>query len=133
LDKSALLRNSVAAIDDFLDHRWRNLKLRFGWDGVPHIQPYIGFANDEFAWFHGRVLSNPPKEMPSEDDNWWDNLLQMYRRFESDEMPGVEIEIEFAGKQHRVVTDYEGYFHLETANTPMCAAASLGSKLPHES
>jgi len=111
-------RHSISAIDDFLDYRWRSLERRFGWDGAPHVQPYIGYANDDFAWMHGRVLSNPPKETPSEDDNWWDNLLQMYRRFESDEMPGVEVEIDFAGKQHRVVTDKEGYFHLETANTP---------------
>lgn len=117
-DYSEWFRHSISSIDDFIDVRWRTLKQRMDWDGIPHIQPYIGFANDDLAWFHGRVLTNPPKDLPSEDDTWWDNLLQTYRRFESDEVAGVDIEIDFAGKRHRVTTDNEGYFHLETANTP---------------
>ncbi len=111
-------RHSISSIDDFLDVRWRAMKQRMGWDGVPRIQPYIGFANDDLAWFHGRVLTNPPRDLPSEDDSWWDNLLQTYQRFASDEVVGVDVDIDFAGKRHRVTTDHEGYFHLETANTP---------------
>ncbi len=112
------LRHSLSSIDDFFDVRWRGMKQRMGWDGIPRIQPYIGFANDDLAWFHGRVLTSPPKDLPDEDDNWWDNLLQTYQRFASDEVVGVEVEIDFAGQRHRVTTDDEGYFHLETANTP---------------
>lgn len=112
------LQTSIASVDDLIDVRFRQLKKRFGWDGLPRIQPYIGFANNDLAWFHGRVLTNPPQELPSEDDNWWDNVLQMYQRFASEEVVGVQVEIDFAGKKHLVVTDYEGYFHLETANTP---------------
>lgn len=93
------------------------MKRRFGWEGTPAIQPYVGFANDDLAWFHGRVLTNPPHDLPSEDDGWWENLANMYQRFESDEVPGVSVEIDFAGKRHVVVTDDEGYFHLETGNT----------------
>ncbi|MGV3484351.1 MAG: App1 family protein [Planctomycetaceae bacterium] len=110
------LLQSISSLDDLVDLRWRRLKQRMGWDGVPRIQPYIGFANEHFAWVHGRVLSNPPRDLPDEDDRWWDNLLQMYQRFESDEVVGVTVEIEFAGARHRVVTDSEGYFHLETPN-----------------
>jgi phosphatidate phosphatase APP1 len=117
-DYSEWFRSSISSIDDFIDVRWRTLKQKMGWDGVPRIQPYIGFANDDLAWFHGRVLTNPPKDLPSVDDTWWDNLLQTYHRFESDEVAGVDVEIDFAGKRHRVTTDHEGYFHLETANTP---------------
>jgi len=113
-----MIRSLVDSADDFLDARFRNLKRRFGWEGTPSIQPYVGYANDQFAWMHGRVLTNPPKDLPSVDDDWWDNLVNTYQRFESDEVPGVEIEIDFAGKQHRVVTDEEGYFHLETSNSP---------------
>lgn len=111
-----LVRNSISAVDDFIDIRWRQLKKRFGWEGIPTIQPYVGFANDDLAWFHGRVLTNPPQDRPSISDRWWENLANMYQRFESDEVPGVKIEIDFAGKRHVVVTDDEGYFHLETSN-----------------
>ncbi len=115
---NSLIRNSISAVDDFIDIRWRKMKKRFGWEGTPTIQPYVGFANDDLAWFHGRVLTNPPKELPSERDGWWENLANMYQRIESDEVPGVSVEIDFGGKRHVVVTDDEGYFHLETKNTP---------------
>ena len=117
-DYGAWFRHSISSIDDFFDVRWRVMKQRMGWDGIPRIQPYIGFANDDLAWFHGRVLTNPPQDLPGEDDSWWDNLLQTYQRFASDEVVGVDVDIDFAGQRHRVTTDDEGYFHLETANTP---------------
>ena len=115
---SDIIRSLIDSADDFVDARFRNLRRRMGWEGTPSIQPYVGYANNDFAWMHGRVLTNPPKDLPSVDDNWWDNLLNTYQRLESDEVAGVEVEIDFAGKQHRVVTDEEGYFHLETSNSP---------------
>ena len=36
----------------------------------------------------------------------------MYRRFESDEIPGATLSVRFDGKSHLVVTDKEGYFVL---------------------
>jgi len=117
-DYKKIIRTLVDSADDFVDARWRGLRRRMGWNGTPSIQPYVGYANESFAWMHGRVLTNPPQDLPSEDDNWWDNLSNMYQRIESDEVPGVEIEIEFAGNKHVVVTDEEGYFHLETERVP---------------
>lgn len=113
-----LIRRSASAVDDFIDIRWRKIKKRFGWEGTPTIQPYVGFANDRYAWFHGRVLANPPNDLPELDDQWWDNLFNIYQRFESDEVPDVKVEIDFAGQRHIAVTDAEGYFHLETESTP---------------
>ena len=115
-DSASLIRSLIDTADDFVDARWRYLKRRFGWEGTPSIQPYVGYANDDFVWMHGRVLTNPATRSPGEDDSWWDNLLETYRRMESDEVPGVEVEIEFDGKKHLVTTDEEGYFHLQTNN-----------------
>lgn len=117
-DIAIMLSDSIAAVEDVVDNRWRRLKQRFGWDGQPKIQPYTGYANEDYAWFHGRVLTNPPTTDPADDDSWWDNLLQTYTRLESDEVPGVDVEIEFAGSKHVVTTDEEGYFHLEAAFHP---------------
>lgn len=114
----SIVRQLADSVDDFVDARWRTIRKKFGVQGVPAIQPYVGYANDQFAWMHGRVLTNPPKDLPSVDDNWWDNLSNMYQRFESDEVPWVKVEIDFAGNTHQVVTDEEGYFHLETSDVP---------------
>lgn len=117
-DVKSSMASSIDAIDDFVDARWRHLRKRWGNPGVPSIQAYHGFANDRFAWFHGRVLTNPPNELPSETDSWWDNLRNTYERIESDEVPGVEIEIEFGDNVYRTFTDEEGYYHIETPHLP---------------
>lgn len=109
------LMRSVASVEEVVDVRWRRLKDRLGWDGVPRIVPYTGYANQTHAWFHGRVLSNPPRGVPADDDGWWDNLAAMYRRLESDEVPGVDVAIDFAGGRHVVTSDEEGYFRLQAA------------------
>jgi phosphatidate phosphatase APP1 len=127
---SKLLRQSIDNVDDYIDARWRWLRKKFGTEGVPQIVPYIGFANDERAWLHGRVLTNPPLDLPSADDNWWDNLQQTYRRLESDEVVGAEIEIDFNGQTHSVTTDEEGYFHLESAWIPQPSSTTSWLQVP---
>ncbi|QEG22631.1 App1 family protein [Mariniblastus fucicola] len=122
---SSALNRVIDNVDDFIDARWRWVRKRLGWEGVPAIQPYVGYANDDRVWFHGRVLTNVPRNTPSIEDGWFENVVAMYQRLESDEVVGVTVEIDFAGKRHRVVTDEEGYFHLETSNTP-----DLRGKLP---
>lgn len=107
------LQHVANSIDDFVDVRWNHIKSRMGWTGQPVIQPYIGYANRETGWIHGRILTNPPSDMPGDDDDWWDNLLSMYRRFASDEVPGVTVEAEVAGNGVSCVSDKEGYFFHE--------------------
>ena len=92
-DLNGWLTKTASSIDDFIDIRWQYLKKRFGWDGIPRVQPYIGYANETRMWLHGRVLRNPPADMPEEDDRWWDNLANTYQRFASNEVPGCDVEI----------------------------------------
>lgn len=109
------LAQTVASVEDVVQTRLRRLRRRLGDSTKPTIVPYTGYANVSRAWFHGRVLTNPPRDVPDEDDGWWKNLAAMYRRLESDEVPGAAVEIDFGGTTHTVVTDAEGYFHLEAA------------------
>ena len=112
-EAAAFLKETLVSVEDVIDARWRRMKRRMGWDGVPRIVPYTGYANETRAWFHGRVLTNPPPAPPQEDDGWWTNLAAMWQRIESDEVPGAEVAVDFAGRRHVVTTDKEGYFHLE--------------------
>lgn len=110
---AGLVTGAASSIDDFVDIRRRSLKERFGWDGVPKIQPYISYANHEAVRLHGRVLTNPPTDLPGENDTWWQNLANTYRRFASDEVPDCEVEIRLGDIVHRTVTDAEGYYFIE--------------------
>ena len=111
------LMRSVASFDDLIDIRWRSLKNRLGLTGVPQIQAYIAYSNDTTAWLHGRVLTNPPAELPADEDRWRENVVNTYRRFASDEVAGVEVEIILGQENHIVTSDHEGYFHLQAEHS----------------
>ena len=128
-DLSKLITRAASQVDDFIDIRWRRLKGRLGWEGVPQIQPYIGYGNRERVWLHGRVLTNPPPAAPGEDDQWWENIAKTYRRFASDEVPDCPIEVSLGEHVQRSQTDAEGYFHFEIPLPAETAQGTWGNAL----
>jgi phosphatidate phosphatase APP1 len=64
------------------------------------------------------VLAEPLKGGPKEDDGWWDNLLNSYRRWNSHELAGVEVSATIAGQTFERASDEEGYawFEVELAD-----------------
>ncbi len=112
-EASTWLLGAAASVEQTVDSGWRRLGERLGLNQPVHIQVYQGFANPKQAWISGRVLANKPAGGPKDDDTWWDNLLNTYRRWESDEVPGAWVEVLFAGRTLTAKTDEEGYYHLE--------------------
>lgn len=78
------------------------------------IYPYRGYANGEKARIHGRILEK--ERMIHEDrqveDTLWNNIRKVWKRYESDEIPGVGLEGEFKGIKAKTTSDEEGYFTL---------------------
>lgn len=105
--------------DDFYDASMRRASERFGWRRPKYIAAYRGYADAKGVELFGRVLAEPPLGGPEDDDGWWDNLLNTYRRFESDEVPGAPLRVQFRGADLQVTSDHEGYY-----------AASLAPSLP---
>ncbi len=96
--------------DDHLDAAWRRFDKRFG-RGLPrHIAAYRGYADHRGVELFGRVLAEKPQGGPREEDGWWDNLLNTYRRFESDEVPGIGLKVRFRDAELAVTSDHEGYY-----------------------
>ncbi|WP_436716147.1 phosphatase domain-containing protein [Roseiconus lacunae] len=104
------LTRTTAAADELADKGIRRLRKRLGREGVPKIQPYVGYASSGSVQLHGRVLTNPPTGSDLRHHRWWDNLADTIRRFASDEVPGVEIEATYHDQRLSVLTDAEGYF-----------------------
>lgn len=48
-----------------------------------------------------------------ERDSRWGNLIEFWKRLESDELPGARLRARFLGREVEGVTDREGYFRLE--------------------
>lgn len=95
---------------DAARHRLRSATGR----GKPgHIAAYQGYADASGVRVSGRVLAKQPGGGPLDDDNWWDNLANTWRRWESDEVPGAAVHLRFRDQEQRVVADEEGYYEAE--------------------
>ena len=109
------LKNTVIDIDDHLDHAWRRIDARLGRGAPNHIAAYRGFADARGIEAMGRVLADKPLGGPMEDAGWWDNLLDTYRRFETDEVPGAALSLRYRDRQAELSSDHEGYYQVSMA------------------
>ncbi len=119
---SSYAGSAVENLDEFVEVTWRRFARQMGFDEPRHIAAYHGYASSERLWVRGRLLANKPYGGPQDDDTWWDNLQATYNRWESDEVAGATIELEYGGVTQTVTTDDEGYY---------AAAFDLGPG-PHE-
>jgi hypothetical protein len=103
-----LLQNASIDLDETIDAARRRAHRRFGWNKPRHIAAFRSLCDATGCTLQGRVLASEPLGGPKEDDAWWDNLLNTYRRLESDEVPGVALKCQFLGRMVQVVTDDEG-------------------------
>lgn len=104
------LQHLVIDADEHLDAARRRLEGRLGYGQARHLAAYRGFADAHGVELFGRVLAEKPQGGPLEDDRWWDNLLNTYRRFESDEVPGAALKVHFRGAECDALSDHEGYY-----------------------
>lgn len=74
------------------------------------IVPYFGYGTAEQLIVRGRVLEDNKLRETMDNDTLWDNLLNTYRRFESDEAPFARIRAHFQGQATEFVADDEGFF-----------------------
>lgn len=115
------LKDFIYRISSRSEHRFDELKLQFrekmGWVTIVHICPYISFGNSEFLYVKGRVLHDRGIEISSHDE-FWDNLVNMYKRFNSHEIKGATLKATFQGIITEFVTDEDGYFGVSLPVNP---------------
>ena len=97
---------------DKLKWQW---KQRGGRVGPVQILAYHGYGTYQKCQVWGRVLEDKGISDAVKNAPLWQNLLAMYKRFESDEIPGVRVRVRLHNAVQEVVTDPEGYFvaHLQ--------------------
>lgn len=102
----------VAGIEQNVDEALFSLRKHLRLSDPLQIVPYRTYGTSRGLYIKGRVLEEKQIRKASASDSLFDNIVSMYRRFESDEVPGVKISVTFQGQKHVVVTDNEGYFVL---------------------
>lgn len=107
------MQKAFERVDDWSDDVKYRLKNLTKYDDSLQIVPYIGFGNGEKLKMSGRVLEDETPKSSSETDGTWKNLVNMYRRFETDEVPNALIKAVFRESRKEVITNREGYFYLD--------------------
>jgi phosphatidate phosphatase APP1 len=96
--------------DDVVDAAFNRFNAKFNRHRPKHIAAYRGFSDARGVELMGRVLARAPEGGPGEHDDWWDNLLHTYRRFDTDEVPDAPLHVRFGDASADLRTDHEGYY-----------------------
>jgi len=105
-----LIRRAAASAESGMDRARHGFSRRLGTNPARQIAAYTGYVAESRIHVNGRVLANAPYGGPLDDDRWWENLANTYRRWESDELPGASVTLRFHMEEITVVTDEEGYY-----------------------
>ena len=90
----------------------REVDRRIGKTDIPQIVPYRGYANTTQAHVSARVLRNPGLTPAMAGEAWWRNLLNTYKRIETDEVPNARVRVNGFGSTAEIRADSEGFVRL---------------------
>lgn len=85
---------------------------RLGSQDPIKIVPYRGYGTQERLYLKGRVLRDRGVAPAGDNDSLWRNLINTYRRLESDEIAHARLRARFQEYEQEVTAGPEGYFEL---------------------
>lgn len=88
----------------------RSFDHRIGKTERPDIVAYRGYGNAARILVLGRALRDPGLTEAAASDSWLKNLVNSYKRIETDELPGARVRAAFGALTHDLVADDEGFF-----------------------
>jgi phosphatidate phosphatase APP1 len=107
-----LLAQLAGDAETHFDTLKRRLDDRLGHEPI-HIIAYHGYGTNALLKLKGRVLEAGAIRPASDQDSIWRNLVNMYRRFESDEIPGARVLVRFGDTEQEATADEEGFFEVQ--------------------
>jgi phosphatidate phosphatase APP1 len=110
--KSKLLQ-AIALVEDSIAQTKYTVKDKLQLLEPIKIMPYHGFGNATYVYLRGRVLEDEKVKEKKSGSSTLEHLKNTYKRYESDEIPGIRLKAGFAEQELEVKTDDEGFFELE--------------------
>lgn len=104
------LARLAAGAESTIDDLMFELRVRLGSTDPIQIVPYRSYGTVDRLYVKGRVLEDKQIRKSTPGDNLFRKVMDMYQRFESDEVPGAKLKMAVQGREYTVVTDDEGYF-----------------------
>jgi len=86
------------------------IKHSLGLISSPRIVPFIGFGNRDITYISGEVVEQNGISKPKEGQTRWQNIVAMIRRYISNEIEGIKVEVTYLGLSKVVTTDRYGIF-----------------------
>ena len=83
------------------------------------IMPFIGYGTSETLFIKGRVLRDKNISEPMETTSTLTNLIDTYKRFQSDEIPRATVRAHFGDYSREAITNEEGFFELALQPGPL--------------
>lgn len=112
----APLANDVEGLFDRLKYRLEG-QLR-GSEPV-RMAPLAAFTHPGGLFIKGRVLHERRPITGADNDSLWDDLVDFYRRVNSNEIPYARLRIHAGAESREVQCDEEGFFELDLACPPV--------------
>jgi phosphatidate phosphatase APP1 len=103
------LANDAEYQFDRLKYRFHE---RYGYKQPVMIQTYRGYGTEQKVYIKGRVLEDKGIRSALENDTLWDNLVNMYKRFDSTEIPYAQVRARFQGQEQTITANEEGFFDI---------------------
>lgn len=103
----------AADADGLLDNARHLIKKRLGTNEKIQIVPYRSYGTASRIFCRGRLMEDSGIQKSEASDSNWQNLVNMYRRFETDELPGESITLSVLQNKYSVLTNHEGYFYFD--------------------
>jgi phosphatidate phosphatase APP1 len=107
------LLHIAADIERNFDELATEFRKRMNADDLLQIVTYRTYGTSTRLYIKGRVLKDKGILKPTDKDTMLKNLISMYKRFTTDEVPSAKLKVKFRGHEHFALTDDEGYFVLE--------------------
>lgn len=109
------INKGIDKIDKIADETILKIKETLNLFDPVIIYPYRGYGSRDKIVVKGRVLEKESVVHSSgkETDSLWKNIYKVFKRYESDEIPKVELKGTFMGKSTTVRTNDDGYFNME--------------------
>jgi phosphatidate phosphatase APP1 len=102
----SMVNNAESRMDELRYRMYYSL----GGPGPIKIVTYRGYGTSERLFLRGRVLEDKNIPEAEENDRTWENLLSMYKRMASDEIPHARLMARFQDIEQEIIADEEGMF-----------------------
>ncbi|HMM28390.1 MAG TPA: DUF2183 domain-containing protein [Aggregatilineaceae bacterium] len=108
-------KKAVAQVASNVEDHYDLLKLRLREKlgiGPVHLLTYLGYGTPTELILRGRAVADHDVSPATENDTIWQNLLNMYRRFTTREIPYAQVRARFGELEQTVQADEEGFFRV---------------------